>query len=59
MDELKVVECYNDAVKFENDVNGWCCNGDYKIMSCEVISVNEPNNYGILYVAFLGKQYQI
>ena len=56
MDELKVVEVYNDAVRFENEVNGWCCNCSYKVMSCDAIGLNDELN-SVLYVAFLGKSY--
>ena len=52
MNELKVITAYNDVNTFENDVNGWCCNCDYQIMSCEAIVVEDGR---IMYIAFLGK----
>lgn len=50
--ELKIVTEYNDEKKFENEVNGWCSNCGYKIISCQAITVD---NINIMYTAFLGK----
>lgn len=50
--ELKVITVYNDERKFENDVNCWCCNNEYKIISCKIAIVDSVN---IMYTVFLGK----
>lgn len=50
--EVKVVSYYNDEKRFEEMVNGYCCNNGYKIISCKVAVVVSEN---IMYVAFLGK----
>jgi hypothetical protein len=55
MNELKVIEVYNDSEKFENEVNGYCCNCDYNVLSCNMNVVREGEVDNILYVAFLGK----
>jgi hypothetical protein len=52
---LKVVTVFNDEGKFEEDVNGWCCNAGYKIISCQVQPVSENETFSIMYTAFLGK----
>ena len=53
IDEIKTVVVYNDEEKFDREVNGYCCNCDYKVMSCQVVF--EGSN--ICFVAFLGKVY--
>lgn len=54
--ELKVITAVDDVEKFENDVNGWCCNCGYKIMSCTSQKMTQ-GGYGTYtyYTAFLGK----
>lgn len=52
-DEIIVLE-NEDKEKFENDVNGWCCNCSYRVMSCQCVQKLDK----ILYVAFLGKSYR-
>ena len=57
MNELKVVRSDSDIEQFEKDVNGWCCNCGYSIISCTAnIMTDARGNYcGTIYIAFLGK----
>ena len=58
MKNLKVLTVMNDQNAFESDVNGWCCNADYKILSCEsqFIQGQSIGDYSIMYIAFLVKE---
>lgn len=53
--ELKVITVVDDVEKFENDVNGWCCNHGYKIMSCQITATPYNDCVYFQYTAFLGK----
>ena len=53
--ELKVIQVYgSDPEQFEKEVNRWCCNCDYKIISCQASAIGD-SNYINVYTAFLGK----
>ena len=54
--ELKVIKVVDDIEKFENEVNNWCCNHGYKIMSCTSQKMTQGGSrIYTYYTAFLGK----